>query len=367
MYLHRVIELTNILLLALLIFSSSAIAGETLISYQGRIMWPVGTPVEDGPHNLGFSLYNDSLGEDLLWHESAAVITTSGLFVHLMGSVTPLQASVIANHDPLFLELSIESQIVLPRTRLTSVTRSVVAHGLHASDDTGLVVLQTVVDSGGALYLFNSEGNPGIVLHGGLEGDSAVMLPESSVNSSEILDEPGIAGYGNSDQVELSTGAMVDLVDIEITTPTAGYIFLYGKCYVMLSGTTGANSVRIQIDENEGGVPQYPFYSQAGLSGYVNTGTNYFPTNVIRIYYKQAGTYEFRLEGRAMNSPPAIAKSWDHMLTAVFYPSSYGWVSGYKTNANGFPSAIPVRSDSTGRSDEYYKVDLRDLEADDKR
>jgi len=187
------------------------------------------------------------------------------------------------------------------------------------------------------------------------------------VNSSEILDEPGIAGYTNADQVELSTGEMADLVGIEITTPTDGYIILYGKCYLMLSGTTGANSARIQIDEIEGGVSQYPFYSQAGLSGYVNTGTNYFPINVTRTYYRQAGTYEFRLEGRVMISPPAIAQSWDHQLTAIFYPSSYGWVGGFTADPAGFPSAIPVRSDSAERPDKGYEVDLRDLEADDKR
>ncbi|MBU8933223.1 MAG: hypothetical protein KOO62_04370 [candidate division Zixibacteria bacterium] len=343
-------------------------AGETLISYQGRLTWPTGTPVTDGSHSVGFSLHTDFTGGDLVWQETATVATTSGLFVHLLGSITPLLASVITDHDPLYLELSIESQTITPRTRLTSVPRSIVAEGLRASDDSGLVVLQAVVDSGGALYLFDFEGNPGIILHGGLQGDSAVILPPSSVNSSEILDEPGIAGYSNSSQVDLSTGEMADLVDIEITTPADGYIILYGKCYLMLSGTTGTNSARIQIDESQGGVSQYPFYTQAGLSGYVNTGTNYFPIYVTRTYYREAGTYEFRLEGRAMNSPPAVAQSWDHQLTAVFFPSSYGWVSGYATTANGFPSARPVHSDSSDsvlRSDEYYEVDLRDLEIDD--
>ena len=341
------------------------IAGETLISYQGRLTWPGGTPVVDGEHFVGFSLYADSTGSNVLWQESDTVLTTEGLFVHLLGSQTSLSSSIFIEHEQLYLEISIEGETIEPRTRLTSVPRSAVAEGLCVSDDTGLVVLKTVVDSGGSLQLLDFEGNPGITLQGGRVGDSAVIIPESAINSYEILDEPGIAGYQSSNLIDLSTGEMSDLVEVEITIPDDGYIVLIGKCYLLLSGTTGANSARIQIDETEGGVSQYPYYTQAGLGGYVNTNVNYFPAYVTRTYYKQAGEWTFRLEGRAMNSPPALAQSWDHILTAIYFSSSYGWVSYTTTDPTGFPSALPIRPGSVKvpeRTGSCYEVDLRDLE-----
>ncbi|MCK4827552.1 hypothetical protein KA005_68115, partial [bacterium] len=142
------------------------------------------------------------------------------------------------------------------------------------------------------------------------------------------------------------------------------YIMLYGKCYLLLSGTTDANSARIQIDHDEGGPTLFPYYTQAGLSGYVNTGINYFPIFVTRIYYKNtAGTYTFRLVGKAENSLPALAQTWDHILTAAYFPSSYGYVSTITNNPLGCTNPFLLQSDTSAeRTGNFYDVDLRELE-----
>jgi hypothetical protein len=158
---------------------------------------------------------------------------------------------------------------------------------------------------------------------------------------------------------------MTDLVTVEITTPADGYILLHGKCYLLLSGTTGPNNALVQIDDDEGGPSEFPYYTVAGLGGYTTTGTSYFPIYVTRIFFAPAGTYTFRMEGRASFPPPAEAKSWDHYLTAVYYPTGYDAVKSLVADASGFAKTARVtvlnRTDSR-ENGEYYEVDLRELE-----
>ncbi|MEK7775546.1 MAG: hypothetical protein AAB305_06645, partial [Candidatus Zixiibacteriota bacterium] len=131
--------------------------------------------------------------------------------------------------------------------------------------------------------------------------------------------------------------------------------------YVLLSGTTGANTAIIQIDTDAGGSSQFPWYAQVGLSGYVNAQTNYFSVYVTRAYYADQGTYEFRMEGRANNFAPASASSWDHVLTAIFYPSAMDAVAATVTNPAGYLNAMPLQVDTLRRGGvQQFKVDLRD-------
>ena len=149
--------------------------------------------------------------------------------------------------------------------------------------------------------------------------------------------------------------------------PTRGFqpTKLEGKCYVQLSGTTGPNIALVQIDEEEGGGSQFPYYTLAGLGGYVNSNESYFPVYVTRVYWKQQGIHYFRMEGRANHAPPAQARSWDHVLTATYYPTSYGVVSKVSTSPDGHPNAVPLDitdpQDPTGRS-RFYQMDLRYFE-----
>jgi hypothetical protein len=132
-----------------------------------------------------------------------------------------------------------------------------------------------------------------------------------------------------------------------------------------LSGTTGPNQALVQIDENEGGGSSFPYYTVAGLGGYVNTEINYFPIYVTRIYFKQKGSYVFRMEGHAEFGPPALVQSWDHVFTAIYYPTSYDKVLTLTSDPSGFSGAVPIQMlDSSGRdrSGLYYQVDLRELE-----
>ena len=345
--------------IALALIFAAAVSAAELISYQGRLETALGSPVADGIYTVTFRIYPDSTGGSLLWSETADVTTSGGLFSHLLGSGKDLSADLFAAHDEVFLELDVDGNVLSPRTRLTSSPRSAVAGHLRIVDDRGVTVGYTAVDSGGEFYLNDTTGTIGIALRAGLLGDSAVVLPDSSVSSLEIRDEPGIASSKNTSLIDLSTGTMTDLAVAEITIPDDGFIVLYGKCYALLSGTTGPNGAQIQIDSTEGGSALFPYYQRVGMSGFVNTGINYFPVFTTRVFYRGAGTHEFRLEGIATHPLPAVAQTWDHILTAVYYPSGYGWVSQIVPSPGNHPGAVPVELTGPGRSGTVYDIDLR--------
>ncbi|HWR82994.1 MAG TPA: hypothetical protein VN285_06810 [Candidatus Deferrimicrobium sp.] len=297
-------------------------AAPQLISYQARLTDSSGIALPDSSYGVVLALYADSTTGTPLWSESAMVATQSGLFTHRLGSVTAFSRTLFTSNETLFLQVTVAGQAMLPRTRLSGVPYALTAGNLSVRDIAGTIAIQTIADSH-QFSIYGPTGLEEIRLRGGESGDKAVVLPDSAISASETRDEPGIAYSSNSSLISLTTGSMTDLVTVDITIPSSGYILLHGKCYLLLSGTTGPNTALVQIDENPGGGSSYPYYTMAGLGGYVNTETNYFPVYVTRLYYRAAGSYTFRMEARASYPLPAEAKSWDHILTAVYYPTSY--------------------------------------------
>ncbi len=363
MTVHAKKLIVRLCLTILALLGSAHASGPALISYQGRLVDTENRPVTNGSHDLVFSLFADSTDGEALWSESGQVVTVDGLFDHRLGSVTPLPADIFTG-ESLFLEITVAGEIISPRTRLTSAPHALNAGGLRVTDADDSLAIATSGNNR-SLTLYDSEGAEKVILRG-LDGDTAVILPEGSISAPELLDEPGIAVNTNIHAVPLITTIMSDLVRVDITTPADGYILLLGKCYLLLSGTTGPNTAQVQIDEAVGGGTQFPYYAMAGLSGYVNTGTNYFPIFVQRAYYKKAGSYEFRMEARASYALPARAECWDHVLIAVYYPTQYEAVKAILSSGLGLPGAIPFEVDRSDpdESGQYYEIDLRQLRPD---
>jgi hypothetical protein len=344
-----------------MLIGQAVMAAPSLITYQGRLTDNAEVSVPDSSYNVTFAIYTDSTGGAPLWQESAGVLTRDGLFSHRLGSVSSFPQLLFQDYDRLYLEISIEGETTLPRTRLTGVPYAQTAGNLNVKNANDSTVIKTFPESR-RLAFYGGDGQTSLTLQGGIVGDQAAVLPDSSINSMEILDEPGIVVETSPVLVPLSTTSMTDLLTVDITIPNDGYIVLHGKCYVLLSGTTGANSAHVQIDENEGGSSLFPYYTVAGLGGYVNTATSYFPVYVTRTYFKPAGTYTFRMEGRAVDVSPAVAKTWDHILTAVYYPTGYGAVKSITTEPNDHPQDVPITitdDPEHNRTGSYYEVDLR--------
>lgn len=336
------------------------------LSYQGMLTDSLGMPAADSDYEVTFGLYTDSIAGSSVWGETAMVQTTDGLFAHSLGSISALPTDIFSDYGNLYLAIRVGAEILEPRTQLLSVPYSRTAAGLVATGSSGELSVKLFPESHGITLYDTSGANPVIELTGSFSGDSAVMLPDSAINSEEIVDEPGLAFNYNVSSQTLTTGEMIDLLTVTIAIPADGYVVLHGKCYAMFSGTTGSNIATIQIDETEGGSTQFPYFSRVGLGGYANTAISYFPVYVTRTYYRAAGQYTFRMEGMASDETPALAKTWDHILTAIYYPTSYYGTKALVTDPDGFPGAVQIQVD--GRLDEstngvYYDVDLRLLES----
>lgn len=361
---HLRIRLALYLFGLLAIIAVGGSAAPELINYQGRLTNVAEQPVPDGDHQIAFVLYTDSTDGTPVWAEAAIISTNDGLFSHLLGSVTPLPGDIWLDRNELWLELVVAGEAISPRTRMVSAPYAAVAGNLELRDDTTRLMYTQIDDSGMAQLVIRRPESDSLdlVLSGGLYGDSAVILPDSSISRSEILDEPGMALGLNVNTVELVDMEMTDMVTVNIEIPTDGYIVLDGKCYVVLKGTTGPNVALVQIDEEEGGSSQFPYYTLAGLDGYVTSGESFFPIYVTRTYYREAGQYTFRMEGRASYPPPAEARSWDHVLKATFIPSEYGFVGKVTTDPRDHSSPSRLSLPNRWEFDEpgpYYEVDLR--------
>ncbi|MFQ5453592.1 MAG: hypothetical protein ACE5D6_05345 [Candidatus Zixiibacteriota bacterium] len=354
---------SSVLIIIFFVIIGNAFSTSELISYQGRLTDSDGAPLPDSTYLLSFTIFTDSTGNNAVWSESGTITTDNGFFNHMLGSATPFPLNLFMNNEKLYLGVQINGEILMPRILLASVPYSIIAGDLKVTDNNDIPVITTSGEER-KFSIYDLDGEEKIILQDA-NSDSAVILPDSSINSKEMLNEPGLAINTNIDLIPLLNGEMIDLVEVSITIPEDGYIVLTGKCYLLLSGTTGPNTAIIQIDETEGGGTQFPYYTIAGLSGYVNSSTNYFPVFVNRIYYKQQGTYSFRLEGRASDPLPAQARSWDHVLMAIYYPTSYSGVKVILPTSLGYPGAEQIivnDSVENHNSGIYYKTDLRYLE-----
>ncbi|KAA3631603.1 MAG: hypothetical protein DWP97_12645 [Calditrichaeota bacterium] len=163
-------------------------------------------------------------------------------------------------------------------------------------------------------------------------GDGSVNLPESSVSSIEILNEPGLSSSRQALEITIDAqrSTMADIVVTTITIPTDGYITVRGTGTVTTTGTNKSNSTRVQIDEFEGGVSEVPYFTQVGLGDQDSpSAINYFSISAERVYFKEAGTYEFRLEAVPApgNGSGAQSTVSNGIITAMFVPTAYGSVN----------------------------------------
>lgn len=92
------------------------------MNFQGELTDPgTGDPVADGSYSIRFSIWDlESLGSEQ-WNETQNVTVSGGLFSVLLGSVTPVTASVFAE-SPRYLEVKVGADPALsPRQQFVTV------------------------------------------------------------------------------------------------------------------------------------------------------------------------------------------------------------------------------------------------------
>ena len=113
-----------------------------LINYQGELRSPTtGQPFPDGPYDMVFKIYNVQSAGTPLWegtHSTAnanPVQLVGGIFSVILGSGTgnALDASLLSEADR-WLEITVGTETLAPRQRITSAAYSIVSENSHLLD-----------------------------------------------------------------------------------------------------------------------------------------------------------------------------------------------------------------------------------------
>lgn len=218
------------------------------------------------------------------------------------------------------------------------------------------------LESSGRLSIGTFTGS-GALQVSGLNSNATVALPTNSIGPDEILAEPGLATNFNAASVTLTSTVMQEIVTVQLDLPMAGYVLLTGKCNGLTYNTTGRNQGAVQIVETTTGSPVSPYSASFGLVGYTSTTlANSFPVFVQRVFFKPAGSYTFRLEAAqgAGNAVDAITRVNQSILTAVYYPTSYGDAQTVADSREA--SEFTKARELSGDEGDGFRVDLRELE-----
>lgn len=180
---------------------------------------------------------------------------------------------------------------------------------------------------GGMIRLYNAHGVSQMSFDGGKTGDLSVALLDNAINSSEMLNEPGIAFNTYSDIMTVTSYSMTDLLTVSITTPAPGYVHVTAKIVVRRTVPSPVDEcncgIYLQVDTAAGGSWTIPYYSF--ITSWVSTIEETTPYVERTFYLNSAGTYEFRLEGsRYASSEDCTVRVYHGSITAVYYPTYYG-------------------------------------------
>ena len=106
--------------------STDQIAIPGMLSYQGRLLDSMGTPVPDTVWQVRFCLYTEPVGGTPYWSEVQEVETHDGLFHVLLGSADPIPS--VPDIGELFLGMKVGSDPEMePRVRIVSAAYSFLA------------------------------------------------------------------------------------------------------------------------------------------------------------------------------------------------------------------------------------------------
>lgn len=160
------------------------------ISFQGVLTDAAGNIVGDGNHQLRLQLYTTASGGSAIHSETQTIPVVKGVFNVIIGSVTPLPAS-LAFDRAYFLGVTVDAGSELaPRTALTSVP-----YALHAAE--AKIAQALAPGAGGAVTSVN--GQDGSISLQGAGGTTVTNSGRTFTISSTTGGGGGIQGVQSTD------------------------------------------------------------------------------------------------------------------------------------------------------------------------
>ncbi len=198
--------------------------------------------------------------------------------------------------------------------------------------------------------------------------DNSVRLPDSSISSAEILDEPGVAKASGSYTAVPKAGSLVSVMSASLTVPGPGYVMAIATGFAALSGDTIGN-VLVGIEASAATFPT-PYYVFGSSNERLSIATNrWSEIHFEKIFpVASAGAYTYYMNAyRGWTGGTGAV--YTPYLTLVYFPTAYGSVAASvpASELAGFTSSRLNPSSTSEvapgvQVPETYTVDLRELE-----
>ncbi len=183
----------------------------------------------------------------------------------------------------------------------------------------------------------------------GVPGNSSVRLPVDAISSSEILDEPGVAGSSEGTNPVTLDGTLQSVLSRTITCPADGYVIVIGTCQVQVFHTNGATSnADFGVSDSPVLVPGNQDVGLQFPSG-AASGTYVLPVTVHGLFSATAGAHTYYLLAREFLGAYVV---FDTQLSVLYVPTAYGTVAAAaapsSARATGvLEQSVPVRPSLT--------------------
>ncbi|MBK7948424.1 MAG: IPT/TIG domain-containing protein [Deltaproteobacteria bacterium] len=204
------------------------------IPFQGLLLDPAGQPVTDNV-DLDFALFGGLSGGTALWSEAhLGVAVTDGVYSVNLGSTTPIDAGVLAS-GPVFLEIRVEGETLVPRQQLLAVPYARVAG--------------TVESVGGFSSLYLEQMVERFAFDGGLPPNTD---PQEGTGDADGDGQPNFLDADNDndlipDAAEVAAGSGVNLTTPRLLTVTPGSVTSYAPNVLTLTGTNLSTLQSVQF------------------------------------------------------------------------------------------------------------------------
>lgn len=352
------------------------------LNYQGRLLDSSQDPVT-ATLNITFKIYSSPVFTGHLWTETQSVVVTDGLFNVILGSVTPIDISVLQGTRYLGVSVAGDPEIS-PRTEILisplseqsnnsdNLNNQPPGYYLDWGNITGIpsgfadgVDDNTVYSAGEGLQLSANQFSipaggvsSAMIQNGSVTGtdianstitgadiqDGTITtddiaagtitgtniasgsingtdIESNSISHTDLSNEPGIA-YATNNNIEGVGAANFGVItSVTITIPTSGYIQVTGYSNAILYGSTSSAYASLQIDETSGGTATNTSTQYVGMNLFSTALDKYYSMTVSQIYSKAAGTYTFYLEGKRTGS--GTVEFYKSTMTAVFFSTQY--------------------------------------------
>ena len=206
-----------------LLLSVPAQAVPLQLNQQGRLLDDNGEGLS-GSNQMIFKIYDSEEEGDILWSDTLTSEFRNGYYSVLLGTDdenNPLDSTVLEQY-PLYLELTLNGEVLSPRHALSSVPYAQIA-GVAESVDGGAVNASEVNINGVPVIDGNGDwvGTAPDVDFMGLSNRPPGL---DDGDDDTQLDQQGVVNYVNGSQVNLGAASQVDGSDIVTADSFAGYL-----------------------------------------------------------------------------------------------------------------------------------------------